>query len=134
VTLFIDTSALLVRYLATGHTAPVDALMAADPVWCVSALAGAEVAQVLRLATTDAIERSVLEARFRDDWAACRVVPVDDRCLTRAAEIGAQHRVTAVTAVHMAAADRLPRPVGLVSLDADQIPVALALGLEPLPP
>jgi hypothetical protein len=33
-------------------------------------------------------------------------------------------------ALHLAAADRLPRPVSFVTFDPAQIPVALALGFE----
>jgi len=133
VTIFADSSALLVRLLASRHTTAVDELMRGDPQWCVSDLARAEIGQVLRLATTDASERATLESRFRDDWAACRVVPLDDRCLLRSAEVGAEHRLAISRAVHLAAADRLPRPLTFLTLDADQIPPALALGMEPAP-
>lgn len=132
-TIFVDTSALLVRLMVSRDTSVVDDLMQADPVWCVSDLARAEIGQVLRLATTDASERAALESRFRDDWAACRVVPLDERCLVRTAELGAEHRLAISRAVPLAAADRLPRPLTYLTLDADQIPPALALGLDPAP-
>ena len=35
-----------------------------------------------------------------------------------------------VDAMHLAAADRLPRPVTYLTFDPGQIPVALALGFE----
>lgn len=132
-TLFVDSSALVVRYLQAGETDVVDRVMASDDSWCVSALARAEVGQVLRRATDHPGEQAALESLFRDDWAACHVVPVDDRCLVRSAELGAEHRVQAVDSVHLAAADRLPRPVTYLTLDAAQIPAALAIGFDVAP-
>jgi hypothetical protein len=35
-----------------------------------------------------------------------------------------------VDAIHLAAADRLPRPVRFATFDPSQIPVALALGFQ----
>jgi hypothetical protein len=33
-------------------------------------------------------------------------------------------------AIHLAAADRLPRPLSFVTFDASQIPVALSMGFD----
>jgi hypothetical protein len=132
-TVFADSSALLLRYLRAPDTSAVADLMSADAVWCASAVARTEIGQVLRLATSSEAERAELEERFRSDWAAFHVVPVDGRCLVRAAELAARHRVLSVDGIHLAAADRLPRPVTYVTLDAAQIPAALALGFEVQP-
>ena len=48
-------------------------------------------------------------------------------------ELAALHRVLAIDGMHLAAADRLPRPLTFVTLDAAQIPAALALGFEVQP-
>jgi predicted nucleic acid-binding protein len=133
VTVFVDSSALVLRYLRSPQTPSVAGVMAADPVWCASAVARTEVGQVLRQATSSDAERVELEERFRSDWAAFHVVPVDGRCLVRAAELAALHRVLAIDGMHLAAADRLPRPLTFVTLDAAQIPAALALGFEVQP-
>jgi predicted nucleic acid-binding protein len=130
VTVFVDSSALVLRYLRSPATQAVADLLAADPLWCASAMARAEVGQVLRLATSSDAERADLEERFRSDWAAFHVIPVDGRCLVRAAELAARHRVLSVDGLHLAAADRLPRPVTYITLDAAQIPAALALGFD----
>jgi predicted nucleic acid-binding protein len=64
------------------------------------------------------------------DWDAFAVVPVDERCLAAAADIGANYGLKVVDAVHLAAATRLPRPVRYLTLDARQVSAAVALELE----
>ncbi|HKE76944.1 MAG TPA: type II toxin-antitoxin system VapC family toxin, partial [Acidimicrobiales bacterium] len=68
--------------------------------------------------------------RLRDDWDAFVVVPVDDRCLAHAVEIGATYGLRTVDAVHLAAADRLPRPATYLTFDHRQIPAAAGLGFD----
>ena len=53
---------------------------------------------------------------------------LDQQCLDRAAELGRTQPLRTVDAIHLAAADRLPRPVTFVTFDPAQIPVALSLG------
>jgi len=130
VTLALDTSALLGRYLSGPHRRVVIETMATDAVWCASALARAEalgmVDRVCDLATdSDRVRRAL-----RDDWERIHAVPVDQRCLDRAAELTREHPLRTVDALHLAAADRLPRPVTFVTFDPRQIPVALALGFD----
>ena len=67
---------------------------------------------------------------MRDDWERIHVVPVDQRCLDRAAELGRTQPVRTVDAIHLAAADRLPRPTTYLTFDPGQIPVAMALGYD----
>ena len=67
---------------------------------------------------------------LRDDWERIHVVPVDQRCLDRAAELSREQPLRTVDALHLAAADRLPRPLTYVTFDPRQIPVAIALGFD----
>lgn len=127
-TLALDTSALLGRYLSGPHQKVVVDAMAADPVWCASALARAEalglVDRVCDLPTdSDRVRRAI-----RDDWERIHVVPVDQRCLDGATELCREQPLRTVDALHLAAATRLPQPVTFVTFDPRQIPVALALG------
>ena len=71
-----------------------------------------------------------LRRALRDDWERIHVVPLDQRCLDRAAELTREQPLRTVDALHLAAADRLPRPVTFVTFDPRQIPVALALGFD----
>ena len=71
-----------------------------------------------------------LEDAIRLQWDRYAVVPVDQRCLDRAAQLMRDQPLRLADALHLAAADRLPRPVTFVTFDPTQIPVALGLGFE----
>lgn len=129
-TLALDTSALLGRYLSGPHRRVVLDAMAADPVWCASALARAEALGMVDRVCDVAADGDRLRRALRDDWERIHVVPVDQRCLDRAAELSREQPLRTVDALHLAAADRLPGPVTFVTFDPRQIPVALALGFD----
>lgn len=129
-TLFLDSTALLARYLeGPSRDAALDA-MAADPDWCASSLALSEALMVVDRLGDDPTRTDELRRAMRDDWERIHIVPVDQRCLDRAAELGRTQPVRTVDAIHLAAADRLPRPVTYLTFDPGQIPVAVALGYE----
>jgi predicted nucleic acid-binding protein len=128
--LALDSSALLARYLGGPARAVVLDAMRADGDWCASALALSEVLTLIERAATLESERDALRRAVRDDWERINVVPVDQPCLDRAAELGRTQPVRTVDAIHLAAADRLPKPVTYCTFDARQIPVALALGFN----
>ncbi|HEX6416944.1 MAG TPA: type II toxin-antitoxin system VapC family toxin [Acidimicrobiales bacterium] len=129
-TLFVDTSALVRRYVQGPDRGLVLESMDADPTWCASALCRSETLLALhRLAVTPS-QHARMWSRLRDDWDAFVVVPVDDRCLAQAAELGATYGLRTVDALHLAAADRLPRPATYLTYDRRQIPAAAALGFE----
>jgi predicted nucleic acid-binding protein len=128
VTLALDTSALLGRYLSGPHQRVVVDAMAADPVWCASALALAEALGLVDRVCDLPTDRDRLRRAIRDDWERIHVVPVDQRCLDGAAELCREQPLRTVDALHLAAAARLPQPVTFVTFDPRQIPVALALG------
>ena len=128
--LALDSSALLARYLGgTTREVALDA-MAADDDWCASSLALSEVLVLIERVSALAGERDALRRAVRDDWERVHVVPVDQACLDRAAELGRTQPVRTVDAIHLAAADRLPRPLTYCTFDSRQIPVALALGFD----
>jgi predicted nucleic acid-binding protein len=133
VTVYADTSALLRRYLPDEAAAEVRAVLAADATWVTSAVARAEVEQVLRTASTSQSEVAALRMAWLGDLDTLHLVPLDGRCLTRAAELGAAFHLTLPDALHLAAADRLPRPLTYLTLAGSQIPAALELGFEVRP-
>lgn len=131
-TLALDSTALLSRYLeGPNRDALLDA-MDADPDWCASALALTEALMLVERLGDDPSRTDEMRRALRDDWERIHVVPVDQRCLDRAAELGRTHPLRTVDALHLAAADRLPRPVTFATFEPAQIPVALALGYEVL--
>jgi predicted nucleic acid-binding protein len=130
VTVALDTSALVARYLGGPTRAVVLDAMAADPDWCTSALALSEALALVERVTELASERVALRRAILDDTDRLWVVPVDQRCLDRASDLSREHPLRTVDAIHLAAADRLPRPLTYVTFDPRQIPTALALGFH----
>lgn len=133
-TLAIDTSALVRRYVRSAGHGLVTEVMDDEPVWCASALARAETLQVLHQMAVSARQHDHLWAQLRQDWDRMHSIPVDDRCLAAAVEIGATFRVRSTDAIHLAAASRLPRPVRYLTFDRAQIPAAAGLGFEVVAP
>ena len=134
-TVALDTSALLSRFLEGPTRAVVLGAMAADPDWCASALALSEALMLVDRLGDDPARTDDLRRAIRDDWERIHVVPVDQICLDRATELGRTQPLRTVDAIHLAAADRLPRPLTYVTFDPAQIPVALSLGFDvPAPP
>ncbi len=129
-TLYVDTSALVRRYLRDRHHGIVTETMAGEDDWCASALARTEAQLALHRASASARQQSQLWRELRDEWDAFWVVPMDDRCMARAVELGATYGVRIVDAIHLAAAARLPGPVRYLTLERQQIPAADALGFE----
>jgi predicted nucleic acid-binding protein len=70
----------------------------------------------------------------RADWDAFHVVPVDGRCLSAAADLAARYGLAVGDAIHLAAADRLPRPVRYLSFERRQLSAAVELGLDVVTP
>lgn len=129
-TVALDTSAWLARFLEGPTHEVVLEAMRTDPDWCASALVLSESLMLLERLGDDPDRTDDLRRALRDDWERVHVVPVDQQCLDRAAELGRTQPLRTVDAVHLAAADRLPRPLTFVTFDPAQIPVALSLGFR----
>ncbi|MBI2711008.1 MAG: type II toxin-antitoxin system VapC family toxin [Actinobacteria bacterium] len=129
-TLALDTTAILGRFVSGAHRRVVLDAMGADADWCASAVALTEALALVDRITENPVERDRLRRALRDDWERIHVVPVDQPCLDRAAELSRLQPLRTVDALHLAAADRLPRPVRFATFDPRQIPVAQALGFE----
>jgi predicted nucleic acid-binding protein len=128
VTVFFDTSAVVALHVETSvRRIAVDALVAGT---CVSALALTEALALIAKLTDEPVLQADLEDALRLQWDRYAVVPVDQRCLDRAAQLMRDQPLRLADALHLAAADRLPRPVTFVTFDPAQIPVALGLGFD----
>jgi len=127
--LFLDTSALVKRYVEEEGTGPVLELMNRDRDWSASALCLSEARITLCHLPVDEETASRLADALEDDWDRLFVVPVDELCLSEAIELGCRHRLRTLDAVHLAAAGRIPGPVTFVSFDGRQLEAASALGL-----
>jgi predicted nucleic acid-binding protein len=128
--LFLDTSALLKRYVDEDGTSTVVAAMAGDHVWVASALARAETEVAIGRLPVDGDENVIRQRRFGEDWEHFRVVPVDVECLRLAAFIAAERPVSMLAAIHVAAAERLPRPFRFLTFDPHRAAAARAMGFD----
>ncbi len=128
--LVLDASALVKRYVEEVGTSDVVRLMADDSEWAASALCRAEThITVCHLGFDETVERQ-LSRSLEADWEHFLVVPVDDLCLARGADIGCERRLRTLDAIHLAAADRLPRPFTFVTFDIRQAEAAKFLGFD----
>jgi len=134
VTTFLDTSALLALAVegpqrATARRA-IDDAGAGDGIVAASALALTEALPAIDRLTDEPIVRDDLEDAVRLAWDHLHVVPVDQRCLDRAANLSRTQPVRLTDAIHFAAAERMPGPLRFVTFDPVQIGIALGLGFE----
>jgi predicted nucleic acid-binding protein len=129
-TIALDTTALLARDLDGPYRPVILEAMDADHDWCASALALTEALSLVDRLGDGPSRTAPLRRAIRDDWERIHVVPLDHRCLDRAAEIGRTQPVRTVDALHLAAADRLPRPRSFATFDPAQIPVAVSMGFD----
>jgi uncharacterized protein len=127
--LFLDTSALIKRYVEEDGTTLVLRRMSEDLEWVVSAVARTEAEITLCRLGFDASVNAAATSSLAADWEHCHVVPMDPACLARAAELGCRYDVRTLDALHLAAADRLPQPLVLLTFDRRQADAARAMGL-----
>lgn len=129
-TVVLDTSGLLALAVEGSQRAIVTAALDDDSVWCASALALTEALPAIDRLTDEPVLRADLEDAVRLAWDHLHVVPLDQRCLDRAAALARRQPVRLTDAIHLAAAERLPGPVRFVTFDPAQFGVAEALGFE----
>jgi predicted nucleic acid-binding protein len=129
-TLYCDSSALIARHVTTPARAVAVDAMRIDTTWCASALALTEALLLIDRLTEERLYRADLEDLVRRDWDRVHVVPLDQRCLDRATQLAREQPLRLNDALHLAAADRLPKPLRFLTFDAAQIPVALSMGLD----
>ncbi|MEN9504304.1 MAG: hypothetical protein RI958_230 [Actinomycetota bacterium] len=129
-TVYLDASALVAAHLDQPTRAVVVEALRADPDWASSGLTLMESLALIDRVVDEPVLRGDLEDLVRLTWDRVAVVPVDQRCIDRAASLMRSQPLRLSDALHLAAADRLPRPVRFVTFDPAQIPVALSLGFD----
>jgi predicted nucleic acid-binding protein len=128
--LAIDTSALLAIAIDGPQRRLTLEALATDPIWCASAMALSEALPAIDRLTDERVLRADLEDAVRLAWDYFHVVPIDQRCLDRAASLAREQPVRLTDAIHLAAAERLPLPIRFVTFDPVQLGVALGLGFD----
>jgi predicted nucleic acid-binding protein len=129
-TIALDTSALLAVAIDGRQRAVVLDALGTDSTWSASALALTEALPAIDRLTDEPVLRLDLEDAIRLMWDHLHVVPVDQRCLDRAAVLAREQPVRLTSAVHLASAERMPASVRFVTFDPGQIGVALGLGFD----
>ena len=130
-TTYLDTSAVMALHVECAQRATaIGAVDEATGTLCTSAMTLTEGLALIPRLLDEPILQSDLEDSLRLTWDHLAVIPVDQRCLDRAAELMREQPVRLADAIHLAAADRLPRPVAFVTFDPTQIPVALSMGFD----
>ena len=127
-TVFFDTSAAMALHIESPlRKLAIESL--GEPT-CVSAITLTEALALIAKPTDEPVVQADLEDALRLQWDRYAVVPLDQRCLDRAADLLRRQPLRLADALQLAAADRLPRPLTFVTFDPTQIPVALSLGFD----
>lgn len=129
-TLYLDASALVALHIDVVERAHVRSAMANDADWCTSALTLVEALALIDRVTEESVLRQDLEDMVRLSWDRLAIVPTDQACLDRAARLMRDQPLRLSDALHLAAADRLPRPIRFVTFDPAQILVALSMEFD----
>ena len=131
-TLYIDSSAFLKRYVAGADSASCDRILRSDPTWVTARHTWVEVIRNLH-ALVERSEGTRLENAFRSDWRRTHVVELDRSTCERAADLAKVHGVRTLDALHLAAAQRLGHSsVPFVTYDVRQAQAARAIGFTVL--
>lgn len=129
-TLFFDTSAIVACVIEGPNRSIVHSNLDQDDHWCASNLALAEALALVPRLTDEPVLQDDIEDAIRLLWDRLAIVPVDQACLGRAAAIARDQPIRVGHAIHLAAAERLVRPIRFMTFDPAQIPVALSLGFD----
>lgn len=128
--LYVDSSALLKRYVDEADSDTVDALLQAESPLLTARHTIVEVRRNLaRLLVARAL--AAARAAFADDLASISIIELDEVTCETAASIAEAFGVRTLDALHLGAAQRISEPgVGLLTFDLRQAQVARALGLQ----
>jgi len=127
--LYVDSSALLKRYVVEPDSEAARALLRSDPSLVTARHTIVEIRRSLtRL--LDATDRTAARARFARDLALFGIVELDDVTCESAAGIAELTGVRTLDALHLAAVQRIGGPaVPFLTFDLRQAQAARSLGL-----
>lgn len=126
--LYVDTSALLKRYIDEDESAACERLLVADPSWVTARHTWVEVLRNLgRL--LQGPERARVRNVFRADWSRMLVVELDATTCDRAGDLAETLYVRTLDALHLAAAERAGAgTLPFLTYDVRQAQAARSLG------
>jgi predicted nucleic acid-binding protein len=128
VVLYVDSSALLKRYVAEHDSEVADSLLATDPVLATARITEVEVRRNLaRL--LDEPSAATAKRQFLADLDAFALVAVDATTCNEAARVAESTLCRSLDAIHIAAALRAGRRTTFLTFDVRQAAAARAAGL-----
>ena len=131
-TTYVDSSALLKRYVDEPDSSTAERLLLSDPVLVTSWVTLIEVRRNLPRLLTGVTLREARQL-FAADLDAFALVVVDEAICSAAAQIAEQLRVRSLDAIHLASAQRLVVPgLPFVTFDLRQAQAARSLGFTVL--
>lgn len=129
--LYVDSSAWLKRYVSAADSDIAEDYLRADPSWLTARHTWVEVRRNLArlLSGSDLVE---VQDYFTRDFARTHVIELDEATCTLAAQIAEVSLVRSLDALHLAALRRVGADVPLLSFDLRQAQAARALGFKVL--
>ena len=132
--LFLDTSALLRRYVAgPGRLLVIEAMEQADH-WVATSLSRTETLLALQQLALSPEHLNELWASVRGEWDRFWEVPIDQRALNASVDIGGRFGLGTIDALQIAGASRLPMPAQFCTFERQQMSAAAELGFEVVAP
>jgi predicted nucleic acid-binding protein len=125
---YVDSSALVKRYVEEPDSSQSNRLLDADQDWLTAAIAEVEVRRVLAMRLEGA---ALVDARadFLRDWERTAVVALDATTLGQAAALAEATRIRSLDAIHLAALTRAgSRSTRMVTFDIRLAAAARSLG------
>lgn len=127
-TLYVDSSALVKRYVAEDESDAVEAALLADQEWTTANHTYTEVVLAIHRRLGE-VERRVARANLEHDWRRIFVIALDETVCRRAGELGIATGARSLDALHLAAAERAGgRSVPIVTFDVRLGLAARSLG------
>lgn len=128
-TTYVDTSALLKRYVEEADSDRAVELLVGDPALVTARHTVVEVRRNLARLLT-ATDATAARAAFADDLRALSIIELDAATCELAATIAEQTAVRTLDAMHLGAATRLGTALTFLTFDVRQAVAARALGFS----
>ncbi len=126
---YVDSSALLKRYVEEADSAAADALLRTDPALLTARHTIVEVRRNLARLLSGR-ELVAARAAFADDLRSISIIELDEATCESAASIAEATGARTLDALHLAAAQRVAEPgLSFLTFDLRQAQAARALGL-----
>ena len=127
-TIFVDSSALLKRYLDEDDSDRFVELLDADPQWVLARHARIEIRRALS-ARLSPEELADARERFNSDWERSTIAELDEATCELAGDLAETTRARTLDALHLAVAQRLGGgALPFVTADLRQAQIARSLG------